>query len=226
MKDNSNIIESLDIIVNNQSISNGKLRPHSLGLLILVWILVLVLGLFAYYVLPTLFTMIVALLSISFVICGTALYKSNNYRWFLYLFYNTCAGSVIVANVFLGLSYWTGRVYMIAAICIFIITISLTGTVTHIIIAKRIKRKLIKSHDKTAIKATSSLGLFSGGVGIIISRMIPDNATPIIVMLLVGSIMGSVCATTLTIYYYGKKYDPDCELIKNIQAVTEKNDVP
>ncbi len=129
----------------------------------------------------------------------------------------------MVAYSLIASSIEWGYYYLSFVLCILLLSIALSGFVAFKIINNKIKKGMIRQKDVSKPTVTSTIGTVSVGIGVVIARVLPEKATPILIVPILGILVGAICATTLTIYYYGKKYDPDCELIKDIQPELEEN---
>lgn len=212
----------LESIVRKYSIE-GELKKHSRGKLILIWIMAIVLGGFASLGFPSILTIILFVIAIACMICGTRFFSKKDYRWFIYYAYNTCGGLLCLVAIPIGAGLERGRECLFMMIVIFCTSIVLSGIMTYIIttrvIAKGINAKISK------IKASHMHIIAGAAMGVLLSRILPDEIADYVILCISGMAIGITGVVAGSIYYCGKRYDPECEIIKGIRSHENQDSV-
>lgn len=206
------IRRSLIIIIKNRSV-DGRLKPHSIFLHIIIWIVVLLIGVFGMVIYLSTLTVTVMVISLILFIQGSILLRNKDYGWFLYYAFNVSGGLLCMMNFRFASAQEVSSVYALVVMSIFLIFVFISSYATVFTVKKKLRNRWKRNYKKGNDSIAMPFAIF----GTLISRIIPEHVGTVLSLMLAGIAIGIIASSSTTIFYYGRKYDPQADLIRQVE---------
>ena len=211
-----NTIEFIKV-TNKKNSSNGSFKHHSSDKLAIIWLFAVGFVIISTIAHKSALSITLSAMSLASLFYGIYMYNKTDYRWYLYYCCNALGLWLCISNIFFfdsieALGTAVSVVVIFLSICLGI-GISYTDTI----------HKIRKNRDGSSDINTAKVLIIIGcAVGTSITKLVPDRVEALILSAGGGLAIALYVTPIVCMYYYGKKYDPNCEFIKKTQAESEE----